>query len=201
MAKSFLWLEPKLGWLTGWVLALPLVAGVGLSPEAKGAPEQTGILERSPSAPARAARGYLAMVGPSPLHFQSPASPRPAVVLPPLPPPQAQGSQDGHKAPPEAAPDSIPPASPPKLPVAEPPAPQRQTTSSLTNAEPDTFITLPGAKPVEPAGVISPQLLLEFFRPFQNGTNGVRAAALVPVQFVPPASVPSPSSRATYRVE
>jgi len=46
---------------------------------------------------------------------------------------------------------------------------------------------------------VTPEMLVDYFKPNNNATNTANVRVLVPVNFTPPASVSMPSSQAIYR--
>jgi hypothetical protein len=46
--------------------------------------------------------------------------------------------------------------------------------------------------------VVTPEMLVDYFKPNKNATNASDVRVLVPVNFTPPASVSIPSSQASY---
>jgi hypothetical protein len=116
--------------------------------------------------------GYLAAGYPSTLHFSEPGEPHKA-ALPPLP-----------KDEPEA-----------DFPI---------PTNAMTRCASGTIVS---SGPEQPAGVglptdavppsVTPQILIDYFRGGNSGTNR-NSTAVVPFGFVPPAGEPAPSSSATY---
>ena len=46
---------------------------------------------------------------------------------------------------------------------------------------------------------VTPEMLVDYFKPNNNATNAANVRVLVPVNFTPPASVSIPSSQAIYR--
>ncbi len=77
----------------------------------------------------------------------------------------------------------------------------------VNSIPPDAHNTTPGASVgVAPSVdsnlpvILTPQMLLPFFKPFLVGTNGVTGTLALPIEFVPPTPVPLPSNRATYNV-
>ena len=47
--------------------------------------------------------------------------------------------------------------------------------------------------------VVTPEMLVDYFKPNNNATNAANVHVLVPVNFTPPASASMPSSQAIYR--
>lgn len=148
-------------------------------------------------------RGYLAEVGPAALRFQEPPPPRMAVLLPPLPreaPDVSASTEDGST---NASPTTaslnetdanIPPWPPEMVPGMEPEPAAVPPTALTTSLEPTAM-----PRPTGP--VISPQMLLDYFRPIRSGTNALIQGVTIPVQFIPPTPIAPPSSSATYRVQ
>jgi hypothetical protein len=137
---------------------------------------------------------YLPTIGPSPLRFQQ--SPRPVIAATMLLPLGVTAPVPSTNAPVEsmAVIASTPEPLGPFLPEAvdrEPFAPQTISTNSVSESE--TTISESPAK-LDPTGVITPQMLVDFFKPFPGGTNANDSAAS-PGSFIPPL----PSSAATYK--
>ena len=145
--------------------------------------------------------GYLSKGGPAPLRFQ-PEHTQDLSLLPPLP---------GADKPADASPVTTPPIS--------------QPSAASTNAvvlSATSYPTIPGNINVNSMlpdpyngganlGVqgsandllaITPQMLVEYFRPGGGTTNSANFSVFVPVNFTPatPPS-PAPGSSATYRVQ
>jgi hypothetical protein len=49
--------------------------------------------------------------------------------------------------------------------------------------------------------VITPQMLVEYFKPMSGTTNGSGAAVIVPVTFTPATPTAQPSSKAIYKTQ
>jgi hypothetical protein len=47
--------------------------------------------------------------------------------------------------------------------------------------------------------VVTPEMLVDYFKPNNNATNAANIHVLAPVNFTPPASASMPSSQAIYR--
>jgi len=145
---------------------------------------------------ASAGDGYLPAVGPAPLRFELPASPKvsPAVVLPPLV--LVETNRPTPQVPPMA---SI---------VAE--IPSSVETNAVTSAGPvEPLVLAPEIVPdaiqtnamqdmVPLVGALNPQMFMHYFtgRP---GTNSSGVSIFTPVSFVPPVPVPPPSSSAAFQ--
>lgn len=137
---------------------------------------------------------YLPNVGPVGLHFARPAKPAIAVVLPPLPAPQAMAAETT-----ETHPDavnnivSVPgPETIHNTPEANPPSPELQArTLSPTNMIGPIIGPL-----MDTNNTVTPQMFLRFFTPNQNGQS--REAVVVTPAGFSPALPPAASSTATY---
>lgn len=126
--------------------------------------------------------GYLVAVGPSALHFQQPPAQKPTpAVLPPLP--IADTTPAATASPPPSAPSSV--AGP-------------RETSSFTNetvaVQSPPSITLPMLPETTNEVLVTPQMLLEFFRQ----KTGHETSVLLPLNFIPPQTSSRPSSTASY---
>jgi hypothetical protein len=122
---------------------------------------------------ATAARpGYLAAGYPSPLLFADP--------------------QDSHKG-------TLPPL-PKDEPVADFPIPtnamNRCATETVVSSAPD-YTAMSGLAIDPVPSPVTPQVLVDYFRAGNSGTNH-SATAIVPFGFMPPVGGPAPSSSATY---
>jgi hypothetical protein len=143
---------------------------------------------------------YLPAVGPAPLRFARPTPPLVLTLLPPLLMREPEPLQPlGPPAPPGLDSTSNPPIAPATV-VAPtgPPLPPPPAPSPETNVMEIAGTTLPVdvPRPVNP-NLLSPQMLLQYFHP-PNGTNPGGASLLMPLEFVPPAPILAPPSRATY---
>lgn len=168
-----------------------ILAAVGLAPAAWGA---ATVVERDVPAylphPAASANTYLPALGPAPLRIFSPLIPARVALLPPL------AMFDPPPLPVPASPDSTtnqvvelgPPAPPPPLaPATYGPPPPEPSTSIVLDP------TLGGSPP---DSIITPQMLVQFFKPV--GSNCLGGAWSVPA-FVPPNPPATRPSTATYR--
>lgn len=130
-----------------------------------------------------AGSGYLPVIGPKPLHFQTPANlVSEKVVLPPLvmreeEPATLQENQ------PQAP---VPPA-PPPVPLA---VKTESVQAPVTNEMPASSGT--------DTNMLTPQMLLRFFSQNPASTNRTGPAVFVPAGFAPAQGAPIPSSSATY---
>ena len=161
-------------------------------------------------------RSYLPTLGPSPLRLYSPAPPMHAAQLPPLamtdPPPESAGASGGlepafqgpplppgfsYQSPAPAAPDTAgnPPVPPEPMGPAEPP-PVGDGSAVPPVGAPGGLLAA-GFENAPPGAIITPQMLVQFFKP--TGSNYQGGGWSVPV-FVPP-SAPATTrpSTATYR--
>jgi hypothetical protein len=152
------------------------------------------------SAVAVSAVGYLRVVGPSPLRFETSAEYTatlpPLSLSEPLDPEPSAGSTN--------APPDKPTAAPP---VTSTPQPLRVISSSPPVTAP-TPLPLPteaarpesAPNPFSPGpdnSSLTPQMLIQFFQ--QAGrTNHVGTSIVTPLNFTPPPTAAAPSSTATY---
>lgn len=163
--------------------------------------------------------GYLPVVGPAPLRLTRRLPPPPPATLPPLlltdppiaerlsgqNPPPAPTTNTTANLPPEAA--NVPPVLPTDAVLAGFPTPatQEPTAWSADPASASEPLPWPPSAQAPPtagptlssaAPIVTPQMLLQYFRPI--GSNYVNGAWSIPV-FVPPVPPPAPQSSATYR--
>ena len=166
----------------------------------------TGVAAEKPRA------GYLPRVGPAPLRFEAPRVPALSISkLPPLPKQDTQALPTHVPPPkPEGNPDSNKTGS-----TATPP----MTSPDGANSEDDPYSLLPaqnvpthwtgGTPSANDLLAVSPQMLIDYFKPMSNWTNGGAhmlfpvnlGAGLAAPNFTPaiPAPILPPSS-ATYKV-
>jgi hypothetical protein len=126
--------------------------------------------------------GYLVTVGPSALRFQQPPAPKPMIaVLPPLP-----------------AMDTAPVAGMTSLSSAPAPSVTQQDTHRSTNdtvaAQSPSSLALPLLPETTNDVLVTPQMLLEFFR----GKTAHETSVILPLNFIPPQPLDRPSSTASY---
>jgi len=155
-----------------------------------------------------AAIGYLAKVGPVPLRFL----PRITKigVLPPLPDgsstpasnpqiPNPPPQSDSATAPQSATPPAQIPADP-ASPLSDAPADQSPDSllPVIENPAPDPASTPHSANDLL---VVTPQMLIEYFKPVGSSTNNAGVSVLGPVNFTPPTPAVAPSSRAVYKTD
>jgi hypothetical protein len=158
-------------------------------------------------------RGYLAAVGPKPFRFESPRSEQNSANLPRL------GENDNVTGKDDSNADSNRPYNSPVVvnnpnPVqVGPTLEQRLSPWSATaagNVDWRSAIAYSasqsaGMSPVGSASandmlVVTPQMLVNYFKPSATSTNGAGTTILVPVGFSPPGVTPTPpSSQAIYR--
>jgi hypothetical protein len=162
------------------------------------------------SARSYTSKGYLAEVGPAPLRFQAVLiySPSPLPPLPEEPAPE-----------PIPMPQSPEPAYNPVLNPDQTELPDKFFTPAslfyqqlLARLASQTTAPEPSVAPADPSdpqhaqGAASdllslpPEMLVEYFKPFQGATNGAYGRMLLPLQFMP-AQPASPGSKATYKVQ
>ena len=168
-----------------------IVAAVGLASAAWGAATvaEHGATALTPH-PAASANTYLSVLGPAPLRIYSPLLPARVALLPPL------AMFDPPPLPVPTSADSTtnqlvqlgPPAPPPPLaPGTYGPPPPEASTSLVLDP------TLGGSPP---DSIITPQMLVQFFKP--AGSNSLGGVWSVPA-FVPPNPPATRPSTATYR--
>jgi hypothetical protein len=139
-----------------------------------------------------ASGAYLPKLGPSPLRFSAPPSFTPTVAM--LPPLRMDDSALLTNAAILNLATNVPPAE--NVEPFGPPPPAESINIGATNA---TAQTLSAQPPVvlDPTQRITPQMLVDFFKPVLDGTNAAPVTAPYG-SFTPPQWVP-PSSSATYR--
>jgi hypothetical protein len=143
---------------------------------------------------AGAASGYLPRTGPPPLRF------RPAPIVSIIASQPVTTASEPVPAASEAA-----PIQGPELP-AELEFPPTDHPPQVPNPNGESLLppVVPNLQPVQqptPANellIISPQMLIEYFRP-QPGATNAPVSAIVPVQFMPATPAAAPSSRAMYK--
>ncbi len=172
--------------------------------------------------PGATASGYLPRTGPVPLRFESEATPPPPLVLPPLLMEDAPPAPVVESAAVTPPPENLGPAPLPTPPsagetnsiVATPETPPTDasaaTLDQLFGGAKSNPAALPEPTP-SPATqattasemlVVTPQMLIEYFKPQAAGTpQAAGVSAFVPVGFAPPTSGTAPASQATYRVQ
>jgi hypothetical protein len=135
---------------------------------------------------------YLAMIGPSPLRFEAAAVPakffswtppvadKPAVIAQTNSPPliTAVSTNTG---------DAIPPA-------------EAKTGASVPAMPENLSTNLPAeTHSADELLVVTPEMLVNYFKPGGSATNQTNVRVVTPVGFTPPPSAASPSSEAIYR--
>lgn len=141
------------------------------------------------AATAAAHSGYLALVGPPPLRFESRMHPGVArLALPPL----AVQTNDAPKA------AEVLPVGP-----MPPPAESAGNTNLLPieinifeSVEPPAHLA---TNPVEGTDMVLPQVWLKYFARSTNAA--VNSGVIVPVGFLPPQTVELPASKAKYQIK
>jgi hypothetical protein len=140
--------------------------------------------------PARSA-AYLPLVGPPPMRFEKatdgstkiswtpPALIPPAVVVEPTP----QNVTPTIPVNNVVSPHSV--VEPAKTPVPLPT--ENLSTNSTVQAKSANELLL-----------VTPEMLVDYFKPNHNATNAANVRVLAPVNFTPPASASMPSSQASY---
>lgn len=169
------------------------------------------VLSCSAALSATAGAGYLAVIGPAPLRFETRPRPLPRAIamLPPLnmqdPLPPAPATNTVAEATPPSPPPPPPPAVATNLPVATisqvPIVPLLPPTNPPvllvpTPLPPPTGPLLsPLFDPNDPNSLLTAQMLIHYFRP--QGTNAAGANIAVPL-FIPPRPASPPSSTVRY---
>jgi hypothetical protein len=135
---------------------------------------------------------YLPLVGPPPLRFEKatvgartiswtpPALTPPAVVIETNLLPVTSAIPVNNVGPPS-------PANGPANTLVPLPQENLSTNSAVRNRSANDLL------------VITPEMLVDYFKPNNNATNAANVRVLVPVSFTPPASASIPSSQAIYR--
>jgi hypothetical protein len=140
--------------------------------------------------PARDA-AYLPLIGPPPLRFEKATG----------------GSKNISWIPPALTPPAV--AVEIKLPSVTsttpannvvPPSPANGSANAPVPLPPENLSTNPAVqtRPANNLLVVTPEMLVDFFRPNNDGTNAANVRVLAPVIFTPPASASIPSSQAIY---
>jgi hypothetical protein len=134
---------------------------------------------------------YLPLVGPPPLRFEMAMvhAPKNSWMLPAPPPPVTVTETN----PPTASvipSNNIVPAPPPGTPT-NAPAVLPPADSSAKSATP--------TRPAEDLLVVTPEMLVDYFKPTNAATNANSAHVPLPLNFTPPTSLPIPSSQAIYK--
>ena len=156
------------------------------------------------------AGAYLADVGPTPLRYQTPKSPAKIIRLPPLATEEEPVSTNAAVS--VSVPASAPPASPapavrlvsssPGPRIVPPPTAATNVSNATETAGPATAAneqpadSQPDASSANDLLGITPQMVVEYFKPAQSPTNAPGASVYVPVGFTPPAPASAPSKAA-----
>ena len=178
-----------------------LLAAFGLGPAALAAVGSehgsADLLSRAPASP----HVYLSVLGPAPLRIHSPSLPSPTAQLPPLPmfdPPPPASSPDSATnqaaKPPSGATPVLSAPTAPALPLLLAPGPEVYGPPSPDEAAGLVADSTVGALPSAP--IVTPQMLVQFFKPL--GSNCLGGTWSVPV-FVPPSPPATKPSSATYQ--
>ncbi|HLP76618.1 MAG TPA: hypothetical protein VK327_06810 [Candidatus Paceibacterota bacterium] len=145
--------------------------------------------------------GYLAKVGPTPLRFKPPPV-RKRLEAKPL-------SANPH---PESSVPTAPESNADSLinwPWLSPESSQPQD-SLFGSTSPASKLPQPAGQPAEASShrpsanellVITPQMLIDYFKPMAGATNGAGVSVLLPVNFTPPTPSAAPSSQAIYKTQ
>jgi len=135
---------------------------------------------------------YLPMIGPAPLRFEtatvhakviswiSPTADKPAVTAEMNSPPEIPAGP--------AKTDGAIPLTNMKTDAAVPALPENLSTNSPAEAHSANDLL-----------VVTPEMLVDYFKPESAETNQTNVRVLAPVGFMPPSSAASPSSQAIYR--
>lgn len=152
--------------------------------------------------------GYLAKGGPAALRFQT-VHPQNLSILPPLPKPDVKVDRTSPaKNTATAQPPLISVSNPGPVwtpPFANPVATVPNTLAAYSLLPPQNFGVTNPAAPGSTANDllnITPQMLVEYFRPVNGAPNSAGVSVYVPVPFTPATpAAPGPSSSATYRTQ
>jgi hypothetical protein len=141
------------------------------------------------------AEGYLSRTGPVPLRFTVEKPTSPPIELPPLAmedPAPAPTVETNTVAEAPTSPDTNQPEPDPAT-LAQP-APEQ-----VGPPAPEVAASAPASDML----VVTPQMLVEYFKPGSASTNAANMPVYVPVGFTPPTAVIAnrPSSQATYRTQ
>jgi hypothetical protein len=138
------------------------------------------------------ARGgaYLPLAGPPPLRFET--AMRHGKIfswIPPVPPPAAAVETN---LPPEISTIPVNKA------VSPPPANESNGVSAPLPPENLSTNSAPQTRSANDLLVVTPEMLVDYFKPNNAATNSTNVRVLAPVNFTPPASASTPSSQAIY---
>ncbi len=150
--------------------------------------------------------GYLAKIGPTPLRFRPAPAPKALVSLPLLDKSQSPLATDATPTPnPPVQPAATPTPDNFGIPDSDSNIDSLPDTSNMESMLPqpiarssDTQIAAPAANEML---VVTPQMLIDYFKPMAGATNGAGVSVLMPVHFTPPIPSAPPSSRATYKTQ
>lgn len=161
------------------------------------------------SAALSASAGYLAVIGPAPLRFETRAQPFPRArallppllmqdPLPPVLPTNAVTQATATNPPPAMMTTNLPVAIVPNLPVAPVLPVTNPPVVLLPSALPPPTGPLLGPlfDPNDPNSLLTAQMLIHYFRPL--GTNASGANVAVPLFIPPRPASPPPSSTVRY---
>ncbi len=135
---------------------------------------------------------YLPLIGPPPLRFEKATDGSKKIIW--IPPALVQ---------PAVAVETNPPSVTSSMPVnniVQPP-PANGPASGPVSVSPENLSTksTEQTKSANDLLVVTPEMLVDYFKPNNNATNAANVRVLAPVNFTPPASVSMPSSQAIYR--
>ncbi len=142
--------------------------------------------------PSAHGEAYLPLVGPPPMRFEATTSDatRFSWTPPALTPPTVDVET------------SLPPVTP-TIPVnnvvSQPPV--IEAASVPASSPPENLPTKKSAIETPSANnllIVTPEMLVDYFKPNNDATNAANVHVLVPVNFTPPVSVSTPSSHASY---
>ena len=180
--------KPWFTWLASRPLALnllwmlPILAGCAPMRDSEAG-------RRAPTPPTHA---WLPAIGPAPMRFQAP-DPISHATLPPLAMEDPPAGPPLARTEPSAAATSHPAsATPPGSPLPAPPSTGPAPAPTAPNAQPGSPPLLAGPE----APIVTPQMLVQFFKPV--GSNNLGGVWSTPV-FIPPNPPPTKSSTATYQ--
>jgi hypothetical protein len=136
---------------------------------------------------------YLPLVGPPPLRFEKAISHAKTIswVPPVLPPPPIVAETN-------PTPVSVTSSMPIENVVTLPPAAPAISVSAPPMPENLPAISTVQPRPANDLLVVSPDMLVDYFKPNNNVKNAAEVHVLAPVNFTPPPSVSIPSSQAIY---
>ena len=139
---------------------------------------------------------YLPLVGPPPLRFElarnhgehiswnPPVKPLPPVAVETNPPPVTSSSPNENIV---------------AVPLATPVITAPSTIHTLVGTENLSTNSVIQTRSANDLLVVTPEMLVDYFKPNNNMTNAANVRVIAPVNFAPPASASIPSSQAIYK--